>query len=445
VVLAAALVVVTCACSVRAAPTRAADCPEARGIVVPGAERQDVACVSDLTTAGTTATGHTNPLEWTALQARGTRNPSGVPGVQVDGHFADDSSTNANHGWRHDAQFVLRLPERWNGKLVVTGAPGVLGQYASDFIFSDWLVDRGYAFAATDKGSTGPYFFRDGAEPGDAMVEWHSRLGELTRAAKQAVARRYGSEPRRTYVTGYSNGGYLVRTALEREPSLYDGGVEWAAPLWRVDGPNPLTFLPIALRAYPRTRLGDRAARKEMVDAGFPARSEFLWSQYHAAFWDVTQRTFREELDPGYDGALQAGIPLCLSGVPRCDADYPYADRPALVPTAVGRVENTGRIGRPLLSLHGTLDALLPPRLQGEAYARLVRAAGREALHRSYAVEDGTHLDALHDLHPDRVRPILPCHRRAFRQLEAWVERDVAPPPSGTIPRGGGDVVNACP
>jgi predicted esterase len=420
-------------------------CAAAGAVDVPGAERQRAACLDDLTTAGTQRGGHTDSTDWTGLHAPGTRNPRGVPGVQVDGYFADDSGTNATRGWRHDAQFVLRLPDDWNGKLVVAPSPGVQRQYATDFLLSDWVVARGYAFAATDKGNTGPWFFRDGSEPGDAVVEWHRRLGELTPAAKGAVATRYGSEPRRTYLMGYSNGGYVVRAALEREPSLYDGGVEWAAPMWRADGPNPMTFLPSALRLYPRAAAGDPRARKAMVQAGFPARSEFLWGAHHAAFWDVTQRTFREEFDPGFDGPLEAGIPLCLSGVPACDADYAYAARPAAVREAVARVENTGRIGRPLVSLHGTLDPLLPPRLQGEAYARLVRAAGRDALHRSYGVEDGTHLDALHALHPDRLRPMLPCARRAFLQLEAWVERDEPPPPSGILPRGAGDVVNECP
>jgi hypothetical protein len=57
---------------------------------------------------------------------------------------------------------VIRLPDRWNGKLVVTGAPGFRRQYATDVLLSDWLVDRGYAYAATDKGNTGPEFHRDG-------------------------------------------------------------------------------------------------------------------------------------------------------------------------------------------------------------------------------------------------------------------------------------------
>ena len=76
----------------------------------------------DLTTAGTVATGHTDPADWAGLTSAGARNPSGVPGIQIDGYFPDTSTGNTTRGWNHDAQFVLRLPERWNGGLVVADA-----------------------------------------------------------------------------------------------------------------------------------------------------------------------------------------------------------------------------------------------------------------------------------------------------------------------------------
>lgn len=66
---------------------------------------------------------------------------------------------------------MLRLPARWNGRLVVTGAPGVRRQYANDFIFGDWLLAQGYAFASTDKGNTGTGFHRDGSPPAGSIRE----------------------------------------------------------------------------------------------------------------------------------------------------------------------------------------------------------------------------------------------------------------------------------
>ena len=420
--------------------------PDPGALRVAGAERQQAARLDDLTTRGLVHTGHTDPADWVGLHAAKTRNPSGVPGVQIDGYFPDTSTFNTHHGWDHDAQFVIRLPDRWNGKLVVTGAPGVRRQYAVDFLMSDWVLARGYAFAATDKGNSGPLFYRDGDEPGDAIAEWHRRVTELTLAARDVVRQRYGQEPIRTYMTGISNGGYLTRWALENHPELYDGGVDWEGTLFRAEGPNLLTYLPTTLKHYPAYReRRDRAAHAAMVAAGFPAGSEFLWEFHYTTYWDLTQRIYRAEFDPEFDPTTEAGTPFCRSGTPHCDADYDYASRPQAVKDAVARVSLTGNIGKPLITLHGTLDVLLPISRNSDVYTELVGRAGRGGLHRYYVVERGTHVDGLYDLFPRRLRPILPCYRAAFELLEAWVEEGREPPDSRAVPKPPrGDVVNSC-
>lgn len=65
----------------------------------------------------------------------------------------------------------------------------------------------------------------------------------------------------------------------------------------------------------------------------------------------------------------------------------------------------------------------------------MVRDAGRGGLFRYYRVEDGTHVDSLVDTFPDKLRPLVPCHRSAFTAIEAWVGRAHQPPPSRTVPR----------
>ena len=412
---------------------------------VPGAEVQATACLTDLTTVGTLVSGHTVQADWAGLSSVRTVNPTGVPGLQVDGYFGDTSTSNTHHGWNHDAQFVLRLPDRWNGKLIVTGAPGVRRQYALDATISDWVLARGYAFAATDKGNTGVQFYRDGTRPGDAVAEWNHRVTELTVAAKEAVRQRYGRGPERTYLTGISNGGYLVRWQLENRAFLYDGGVDLEGTLFRADGPNLFTYLPAALRSYPAYKAGSEAAHDAMLAAGFAPGSEFLWDFHYQVYWDLTQRIYREEFDPSYDGATEAGTPFCVSGTPDCDADYDYFARPATVRQAVKKVELTGKIGRPMLTLHGTLDTLLPPATDSDVYAELVRDRGRGGLHRYYMVEDGNHVDGLYDVYPDQLRPMLPCFRDALTALDRWVTRGHHPPRSGTVPRPpAGDLANTC-
>ncbi|MFE7661759.1 tannase/feruloyl esterase family alpha/beta hydrolase [Streptomyces celluloflavus] len=411
---------------------------------VPGAERQQAVCLPDLTTTALAGTEYTDTADQAGLTAAGTQRPSGVPGVQIDGYFPDDSTFNTTHGWRHDAQFVIRLPEHWNGGLVVTGAPGTRKQYATDVLISDRVLAAGYAYAATDKGNNGPDFYRDGQRPGDALAEWNRRTTELTRAARQTVAGFYGRAPRRTYMTGISNGGYLTRWQLENHPELYDGGVDWEGTLWTANGPNPLTSLPTAV-AYGQGKAGTR----EMVAAGFAAGSWFLWPYHQAAYWGVTQKTYRAALDPDYDrtcpGASAGSTPAEILAPCASDAAYDFAARPAAVRQAVERIALTGRIGRPLITLHGDLDTLLPIATDSDVYARMVADQRRSGLHRYYTVQGGTHVDGLYDSYPGLLRPILPCYRSAFTALTDWVERGVLPPADHTIRRPVvGDVVNTC-
>jgi dienelactone hydrolase len=418
-----------------APPATAAESQHCGALRVPGAQHEEQITVPDLTTAG----GQTVPADWAGLTPSSLPTPTAVPGVQIDGYFPDDSTTNTNHGWNHDSQFVIRLPENWNGGVVVTGSPGVRRQYANDRAISDWVLSRGYAFAATDKGNTGAEFFRDGR----AIEEWNQRLTQLARAAKTVAAQRYCRQPSHTIVTGMSNGGYLVRWQLENHPELYDAGVDWEGTLWTTPGPNLLTFLPPVLREYPKYTTGSSDAHARIVDAGFPAGSEFLWDFHYKYYWDLTQRIYREELDPRWDASLEAGVPFCASGTPNCDADYTYSSRPSAW-AAVHRIALTGRIGKPLITLHGTLDVLLPISKDSDVYADMVRRAGRADMFRYYRVEGGTHVDSLFDTYPDRLRPLTPCHRSAFEAMEKWIGSGVEPPASKTVPMSAVPSVNTC-
>ncbi|MFE0724203.1 tannase/feruloyl esterase family alpha/beta hydrolase [Streptomyces rochei] len=419
-------------------------CARQERVRVPGAALQRTACLDDLTTTGLAGTPYTDLADQAGLTAGGTRAPSGISGVQVDGYFPDSSRFNNTHGWRHDAQFVIRLPDDWNGGLVVTGAPGTRKQYATDKAISDRVLAQGYAYAATDKGNSGTDFYRDGARPGDAVAEWNARTTQLTRAARRVAAQRYGHAPRRTYIAGISNGGYLTRWQLENHPELYDGGVDWEGALWTTQGPHLLTSLPVTV-----ARTFGAARDEDLYAAGFARGSAFLWPYHEKSYWGLTQKIYRAEFDPAYDPRCPgptAGstVEEILAPCPS-DAAYDYARRPASVHRAVARVALTGRIGKPLITLHGDMDALLPKAADSDVYARMIDARGRGGLHRYYTIAGGTHVDRLYDTYPERLRPILPCFRSAFDALTAWVEQGTAPPADHTVDRpADGDVVNAC-
>lgn len=420
-----------------------AACAGMQQLVVPGAERLIAACLTDLTTAGTTVTGHTDATDTGGLNVPGTVNPSGVPGIQLDGYFPDTSTFNTLHGWNHDSQFVIRLPQQWNGGLVVAGPPGVRRQYASDFIISDAVLAKGYAYASTDKGNSGTTLYKDGAKPGDAIAEWNSRVTELTVAAKKVLTQQYHQAPRVTYIAGFSAAGYLARWQLENRPDLYDGGIVWDGLLITPER-NLLTYLPTALAQYPKYVSGSAEAHQAILDAGFPSGSEPTWAFTYRSFWDPFQRTLREELDPTFDGDTEGGHPLCAPGTPDCDADYNLNTRPAEVKDAIARVSLTGKIGKPLLSLQGTLDTAVTPR-DSRLYASMIEANGRGDMARLYEVEGGTHFEGLYPAQPGLLRPMLPCFRDAFDALEVWTQNGATPPPSHFVARNpASDLVNTC-
>ena len=67
-----------------------------------------------------------------------------VPGVQIDARIASDPTG--------QARFLLRLPNDWNGRLVVAGASGTRSEFNGDFAWSDYVVQKGYAYASQNKG-----------------------------------------------------------------------------------------------------------------------------------------------------------------------------------------------------------------------------------------------------------------------------------------------------
>src|SRR5271166_3428702 len=67
-----------------------------------------------------------------------------VPGVQLDAHISDDPTG--------EARILFRLPNQWNGKLVVAGASGTRSEFNGDFAWSDYVLQQGYAYVSQNKG-----------------------------------------------------------------------------------------------------------------------------------------------------------------------------------------------------------------------------------------------------------------------------------------------------
>src|SRR5258708_39174850 len=157
-----------------------------------------------------------------------------VPGLQVTGGMADDP----------DARWVLRLPEAWNGKLVVGVPGGLRSEFMGDYIFSDFVVQQGYAYASTNKGTLNFFFTQPLtdplacrlspptaatslayvhfylAEPKDTITEWFPRTSEATKLSQASPEAYPARALERTYLIGISNGGHVVRRLLAESPQM---------------------------------------------------------------------------------------------------------------------------------------------------------------------------------------------------------------------------------
>jgi hypothetical protein len=288
------------------------------------------------------------------------------------------------------------------------------------------------------------FFDNDPGQPFTRWVEFMVAAGEL---ARDGVKAGYGRPPRFTYAVGTSNGGYQVRRAVETAPKLFDGGVDWEGTFVDEHAPNILTDLPPAILNFPDyTASGFAAASsaaKNIQAAGYPpdivAGTASLWGLYSAQFWEVTQCQWQKRLDPAYD--------TYGSGT----GTYNYVNRLSFsdVGAQLAAFATTGDIQRPLVTVAGTMDALLPIDHHARAYARKVAAAAkhhdrdhhdrddeRAPAYRLYEVQNGNHIETFQDTFP-QLELIEPHAQRAFDVLVEAVERGVPLPPDQCVPRGG--------
>jgi hypothetical protein len=268
------------------------------------------------------------------------------------------------------------------------------------------------------------------------------------------VKAQYDRAPRYTYGVGTSNGGYQVRRALEAAPELFDGGVDWEGTFVDPRGPNILIDLPPAIANWPAYVSSgfdpNSEAAKNIMAAGYPpdmvnttANGKVsFWGLYWGQFWEVTQCQWQKRFDPTWVTYLDG--PNDIRGT----AGYDYAARAALDPSIASRVASvatTGAIGRPLVTVAGTMDALLPIQRGARAYEALVLAnargggnerEGRAVPYRLYEVQNGNHIEAYKSTFP-QLELLQPHAQKAFDLLTAYVERGVPLPQSQCVPRGG--------
>jgi len=454
---------VTCADVLKALGSRLADHPDCF-------QSADLTTNNPLTTPADNSLANVPPRAFTPITDRGVIAPvagkrtpitKAVPGLQLNARIASDPTG--------QARFLLRLPSDWNGRLVVAGASGTRSEFNGDFAWSDYVVQQGYAYASQNKGvlnlsivtlappppadplacrlnPASPVFvhFFDN-DPGQPFTRWAEFMIKAAELARDGVKAGYGRSPRFTYAVGTSNGGYQVRRAVELAPELFDGGVDWEGTFVDEHAPNILTDLPPAILNFPDYVAsgfnGTGTAANNIRGAGYPPDivlgTTSFWGLYNAQFWEVTQCQWQKRLDPTYD--------TYGSGT----GTYNYVSRLSFsdVGAQFAAFATTGKIRRPLVTVAGTMDALLPIDHHARAYARKVAGASKHKrgddernddrpAYRLYEIQNGNHIETFQVTFP-QLELIEPHAQRAFDLLVRQVENDVPLPPDQCVPRAG--------
>jgi hypothetical protein len=246
---------------------------------------------------------------------------------------------------------------------------------------------------------------------------------------------------------GTSNGGYQVRRAVEEAPNVFDGGVDWEGTFIDPSGPNILIDLPPAIANWPAYLASGFNANSQAAQniraAGYPPDivngTTSFWGLYWAQFWEVTQCQWQKRFDPTW--VTYPDGPNDISGT----GGYNYFTRVSQDPSIfaqVAAVATTGKIKRPLITVAGTMDALLPIERGARAYEAVVDASRkgnnehREAQFRLYEVQNGNHIETFKNTFA-QLEFIQPHAQKAFDLLVDHVENNAALPPSQCIPRSG--------
>jgi len=394
-----------------------------------------------------TGNGYDPAGDAAALILPGTPSPatSPIPGIQVLGSYAADE------------RYVIRVPDAWNGKLVVCGTPSFRSEFANDAIWSDFLLANGYAFASSNKGipynaivetvaaspnpnlsfpidfdfgasssasglETLKFSFRFGAlYPNKKPISgWNADMIQLTQTAQAYLTANFHA-PAKTYAVGLSNGGAEVRSLLEARPDLVDGGVDWSGVFWS-SARSILDYLPVfvkAMQAYVTSGFTSPSAAATIQAAGYPADIKTtssahpsVWFEYYsgqASFYsDLTLFAYALLLDPAASSTLpstatftpNATNPVQLPGTPSAGVAG-LADpqvRANYVPsaaarTAIGTFAHTGKIGKPLISIAGAADMFITAANNATPYLNAVLANGKGSMYWQYLVSGGTHVD----------------------------------------------------
>ena len=275
--------------------------------------------------------------------------------------LADSRAVNGKYD---GGAYRIEIPRKWNGELVLwthgytpeSGANGLILRTPTHPI-RDHLIANGFAWASSS-------FRCNGYIPGQALVDTVALIDQFVKAND-------GRAPKRIYMTGASMGGFATLLAMHEMPSHFAGALAMCSA-----GPELNDFF-------------DEAARSAAAAAGITPARESLQADLLA---------IRTALGspPNYTAAGReaANRQIEFSGGPRPFAVEGLAARdqfsaniglgssallrsgPAAPPKYREQMPFSGRIDKPVLSMHTTGDLFVPIFLE-RSLRKAVTSAGR--------------------------------------------------------------------
>jgi len=122
--------------------------------------------------------------------------------------------TRVLQGTHRHAAYVVEVPARWNGDLVMwahgyRGQGRVLSPETPAFGLRQRLLDQGYAWAASS-------YYANGFDVRAGVLSTKDLADHVARSVRR---------PHRTFLAGVSMGGYVIARSLEEYPSFYAGAL----------------------------------------------------------------------------------------------------------------------------------------------------------------------------------------------------------------------------
>jgi pimeloyl-ACP methyl ester carboxylesterase len=336
-------------------------------------------------------------------------------------------------GTINGAAYRIDVPDRWSGGLVVYchGYNPQPGKFNDQKLPPELRVflDQGYALAQSG-------YAAGGWAIQEAIVD--------TESLRRFFVGKYG-QPKETYITGHSMGGFLTMMLMETYPSTYDAGLPLCGPL-----ASPTAFMSrgafdsLVLFNYyfpgvlpdptkiPKDFVNNREVRtkvEEALDAA-PEKAAAL-RRFHDSNLksnkDLASTTvfvvyLVKELDERAGGNPFDNRNVIYNGTLDDNAVNAAIPRYAADPKAVAYLRSyytpNGRIQHPMLAIHTSYDPLVPVWIPN-TYESIVETAGTSNLFvQQYVKHDGHCAMTAEEI------------SRGFSQLRDWKSK-------GTRPQGG--------